>query len=144
MLWRPESNGVNRVTRIPWDLDLSFGNYFYRESPTRSAFYPEWYNSNLAALDVAALLAAEPEFTAPLLASRWAELRGGVLSEDAIVGAFTGAQDELLASGAYLREADCWPDSPVDPDLGKLFSFIHARLNYLDGYFAGLTEGESK
>lgn len=144
LLWRPESDGVNRVTRIPWDLDLSFGNYFYREATTRSAFYPERYDSDLAALDVAALLAAEPEYTAPLLASRWAELRGGVLSEDAIVGAFTGTQAELLASGAYLREADCWPDSPVDSDLGELFSFIHARLNYLDGYFTGLTEDESK
>jgi len=141
LLWQTEPDGASRFSKIPWDLDYGFGNYFSRDVTTHTVFHPELYSAAVVPLDIAALLEGEPSAVAPLLAARWLELRADVLSEESIVGAFTSCRDALLSSGAYRRELERWPESPASDDLSELVAFIHARLICLDDDYDTLAEG---
>jgi len=46
----------------------------------------------------------------------------------------------LEQNGVYQRDTARWTDSPASADLTKTYEFVHARLAFLDSYFADLTQ----
>ena len=71
---------------------------------------------------------------------RWKELRKTLFSEESIQARMTEQTSYLQQNGIYQRESARWEESPASADLTKTFEFVHARLAFLDEYFAELTK----
>lgn len=137
-LSRVEADGVRRMTKIPWDLNYTFGHGHDGAKALRTTFFPELISSIQPTPDVAALLALMPDKIGPLLNARWLELRRDVLSEEALLERFSAAMSTLTSGGAFARDAARWPDSESSADLAEITQFVHERLLFLDAYYAGL------
>lgn len=142
-LSRIEADGVRRMTKIPWDLNYTFGDGHDGTKALRTTFFPELIGSTQFTPDVAALLGQMPDKLGPLLNARWLELRGDVFSEEALLSRFDAAMSTLQSGGAFARDAARWPDSESSADLGEITRFVHERLVFLDAYYAELAAPKS-
>lgn len=134
-LWKDEG-GLIHFT--PWDIDLAYGQPSYNDNENPYswiAYRPEMIDS----------FADDPDFQARL-AERWAELREGALSEDAIGARIDGYVDTLGDAAdrnferwpiedvdfyGYLYDVSSWPDEVVN-----VRQFIHKRLGWMDDEIA--------
>lgn len=70
------------------------------------------------------------------LRQRWNELRGTIITANAITGMFAQEHARLSGNWAYVREALAWPEFVHDPaQLAYLEAWLQARLAYLDTRF---------
>lgn len=141
-LARPQSDDTWKLTKIPWDLNYSFGDRWddYIEN-LFTAFDPELISSDQTTKDVKALLERDPEGMGKLLSDRWAELRASVLSDEAMESAIQTQSRAILTSGALFRDGIRWPDEGNADEAAEITAFTKARLAYLDGYYALLSAG---
>lgn len=137
-LSRVEADGARRMTKIPWDLNYTFGDGHDGQKALRTTFFPELITSTQFPPDVAALLRLMPDRLGPLLNARWLELRAGILSEEALLERFSTAMSTLTSGGAFVRDAALWPDSESSAELGEIVRFVRERLLFLDAYYAEL------
>jgi len=72
--------------------------------------------------------------------ARWKELRAGLFSESSLQARMLEQTNLLKQNGVYQRDTARWTDSPASADLTKTYEFVHARLAFLDSYFADLTQ----
>lgn len=120
----------------PWDLDMTWGNYWIEEEANFTVPYM------LSPEDNSFIMLRNPaNFLLPGRAeeikSRYAELRRTVWSDESIEAMLAGYQARIFDSGAYRRDIERWPDSTSeDPDLKlSLFSeYVRSRLRALDDF----------
>lgn len=95
---------ADKLNFTPWDLDLTLGqpNYNDNENPAGWIAYRPTLPGGLA---------SNPAF-AERLPARWAELRAGVLADDAILARIDGYQGIL--GGAIDRNFTVWPITSID------------------------------
>lgn len=136
-MWR---NDAGKAFFAPWDFDLSMGYPYYDCGATGWIFRSELVN----------IIAADPTFRTAI-AARWADLRQGPLSEDAILARIAG-YDATLAP-ALDRNAERWPIADVafstdeledwlcpiatyDEEHVRTLEFIRERLAWIDSAIA--------
>ena len=90
--------------------------------------------------DMQAWLALDSGEMKQAFLSRWKELRQTLFSEESIQARMTEQASYLQQNGVYQRESARWVESPASADLTNTFAFVHARLTFLDEYFAELTK----
>ncbi len=126
-----------------WDLDLTFGNYYTEDEELSCRVDPRLadaalWNSMLMeralALDAGGIRAA--------ISARWAELRGGVLAQDAVLARLNRLEQDVFGSGAARRDHERWPDAAFAPDSAALEQFIGERLSFMDGYVDDISRGQ--
>ncbi len=137
-------NGRYVILMGTWDLDLTFGNYYTEDEDLccrvdmRLADANLWNSSLMGrALELNAGGVRE------VIAERWAELRNGVLSEDAILARLDRLEQDVYRSGAILRDHKLWPGTAFAPDTTTLAQFIRERLVHMDRYIADIAAGIS-
>lgn len=130
--------------RIPWDMDYTFGDYydeFYSLDMT-STFLPD--------MELDTLYYADSGRAQQLIAQRWSELRGTVLTMENVTALFGAAQDQLTASGALGRDTALWGNAETYPweshyrtlDTEQTLEFMEQRLAFLDDYMAEYTPAD--
>ena len=130
--------------RIPWDMDYTFGDYydeFYSLDMT-STFLPD--------MELDTLYYADSGRAQQLIAQRWSELRGTVLTMENVTALFGAAQEELTASGALGRDTALWGNAETYPweshyrtlDAEQTLEFMEQRLAFLDDYMAEYTPAD--
>ncbi|MBR5288296.1 MAG: CotH kinase family protein [Clostridia bacterium] len=62
----------------------------------------------------------------------WEEKRATILSEDALYQWFLAAEEEINASGAYLRETERWRGGAQPLDLGEISAFVIDHMNAME------------
>ncbi|MCG2461835.1 CotH kinase family protein [Flavobacteriaceae bacterium F89] len=147
-----DKNGKLKMGPI-WDFNLAFGNVDYCEgSNTNTWAYqfnsvcpedywlvPFWWGR----------LLEDPAYVSQLK-TRWKTLRGGVLSEAAILAKIDNYTQTLEKAGAIDENFNTWPvlDTYIWPnefvgktygeEVGYLKNWIKARLVWMDGAINGL------
>ncbi len=131
-----ETDNGSVLLYTPWDLDMTWGNYWIEEEANFTVPYM------LSPEDNSFIMLRNPaNFLLPGRAeeikSRYAELRRTVWSDESIEAMLAGYQARIFDSGAYRRDIERWPDSTSeDPDLKlSLFSeYVRSRLRALDDF----------
>lgn len=138
-LFRPGTSGY-LFTKIPWDMNYSFGDHHQSGIPLRTAFFPDSAYEPCMPPDLSAVMASDAAVSAAI-AGRWNELRQTLLTGEGLKGRFLFEMELLTASGAFARDAARWPESKPDAALDGIGEYIDERLSFLDGYFAAMGSG---
>ena len=134
-----------RFIYVPWDLDQTFGNGWdacVNDGTMNSTAY------TVLGRDKACGDGYEFETALPAAAAeqagnqdkvrRWQQLRSGPLSTENVCALLQHSSDELIRSGAQVREDVRWPVRDSDTTLEEIQAYMTLRLEALDAYYAGL------
>lgn len=145
---RDKENGI-KILYTPWDMDISWGNKWVddgdRNFTESHYFLPEdnftgefgYYEEILINNDTDLL-----EKTA----EKYAQLRNDKWSFENIDKMLDSCEADIFGSGAFIRDKERWPEG-IYTDEGNLEAFkeyVHARLEYLDGYYGRLGDDKEK
>ncbi|MDY4575781.1 MAG: CotH kinase family protein, partial [Intestinibacter sp.] len=133
----------NKLTKIPWDLDLTWGAH-WDDNSKLWVNYNIKYSNNLLCQDKSSFLKIYLEkrlwennvgnFRSKV-AQKWKVLRKEFLETESLVNYANKLYDEVTESGAREREHERWPDGGYSTDNKFIEIFIRQRLEYLDGEF---------
>ncbi len=132
---RAQSDGGYRMYRIPWDLDLSFGNIFDVNAPGMVR-YEEDYTIVYEVEELSRLYETQPELIGGIMQSRWQEYRTGFLGTEAITQLLESNLEYLIDTGAIRREQECWPEEEISTDIEYLLDYQTKRMEWLDAELA--------
>ena len=134
-----------RFIYVPWDLDQTFGNGWdacVNDGTMNSTAYTvlgrvkacdDGYEFETALPAAAAEQAGNQDKV-----RRWQQLRSGPLSTENVCALLQHSSDELIRSGAQVREDVRWPVRDSDTTLEEIQAYMTLRLEALDAYYAGL------
>lgn len=128
-----EEDGIQTVTLIPWDTDMSYGvtwsngiNYDYDHSLNMAVRRMEYESVNEIYPDLNDRVAA-----------RWQQLREAGFTYDWLMEQLYAIQKELLESCAFEREQTLWGNKYGEEDTwGAMEKYIKERLAWMDAYYA--------
>lgn len=127
--------------KLPWDLNYTFGEYFYLEDDNRSKYDPDLAEAIMGDFMVTEILlqSGNQEF-AEILNEKWQQMRNGVLSVEHVEELAVKHLNKLIDSGAYARDEQKWPKSAHNTSLEPMLEFHERRLYFLEGYYASFCE----
>lgn len=124
----------------PWDFDYSWGNIWIDDHANLSTgVYERTPDDEIRYLntDIARYVAAnDPDFIRSYK-ERYASLRRGAWSDEAVGKLIDQYEKEIFSSGAFLRDAERWPDSfhsEASDDLADFRNYVFSRLSWMDQY----------
>lgn len=128
-----ENEGIQTVTLIPWDTDMSYGvtwsngiDYDYDLSLNMAVRRMEYESVNEIYPDLDNRIAA-----------RWQQLRESDFTYEWLKEQLQAIQKELQESGAFEREYSRWERRYGEKDTwGAMEMYIEERLAWLDAYYA--------
>ncbi len=123
-----------RMKQIPWDLDYTFGNV-YQYGTDKCVRFDDDCRKEYAEAALFRLYEDNPEEVALRLNERWKSYRRDFLATDRIIGLLEENREYLLATGAFVREQERWPEGGVNLDIDYLKEFQNERMAWLDSYF---------
>jgi hypothetical protein len=132
-------NGKYVFIYTPWDMDQSWGNIWNDEMLNFCEPYGITSDRNVIMESgcVDALIKRGDESIIKKIVERYEYLRKNEWSEDAINDMLDEYEEDIYASGAYLREQDRWEDgtySNSDVGLSTFRQYVMERLSYMDEY----------
>lgn len=137
-----QSNGTYKFVKIPWDLNMTWGNSWIDDSDCKFNCYQE---KNLCSPDgwtedIAVLYEANPKEMGELLKKRWLELREDIITKEALKEKADAEFFYLHDSGAYQRNYQKWPQGTEYWSDDYLYEYIDKRIDYLDEYLGQMGE----
>lgn len=134
-LYRPFHQEGAAFSRIPWDLDRSFGRPF----DEFVALDPALMRRTMILPELSWLLEDDASGTWQALSSRWKTLRATVFSNENINAIILENAEILNETGAYLREEARWANAPDAGLYIEIIAYSDQRLAYLDEVFSAST-----
>ena len=105
-------DGVYRYRLSPWDMDQSLGSEESRINPGEMVSWEMKMVNRMLDMNL--------NGCRDLMWDMFYEKRGSVLSDDAIYQWLIGVEEEINATGAYLRESGKWRGGEQALDLGEM------------------------
>lgn len=131
---RTDGAGGYVMHLAPWDLDLTFGNRVDFDAHNFRMFDADYKRVySLGTYEV--LLAANPEEVGEYICNRWKRYRDGFLGTESVLKILTENRDNLVETGAAIREQERWPEELVEMDIEELLEFQRRRMEWLDAFF---------
>lgn len=143
-----QNDGSYRFIKIPWDLNMSWGNTFTAGEKRTDGMTNHYLKSNITKDDVftdeiSCLYNADPAKTSGILKERWNELRNDIVTTEHIQNLLSEEVSYLQNSGAYTREESVWSTSCPHYKLQMTYDYIEGRITFLDEYYEKLYEGSN-
>ena len=131
-----KSNGDYTLWKLPWDLNYTFGEDFLLEEDDRTIYNLEWSQEIMPDFMITEILlkSGNQKFTKALNA-KWQELSNGILSTQNVKKIAEEHRELLCKSGAILRDAEKWPESPHNNSLDQMLEFHERRMEFLNDYY---------
>lgn len=124
-----------RLTLIPWDMDMTFGNS-WDSVWTGSPLPLSEAETELLPQEMRVLLELDESAARGVLSARWQKLRAGALSDKALTKRADAALLLIETSGAISREQARWDKPPVQRGGDYMLSYLRARTAFMDRYFS--------
>jgi hypothetical protein len=137
--------GYTKSIYVPWDLDITWGNYWlYEDKNYTSEYYlTEDFNRIMESGYINQILINGDTDTWKYLFEKYRTLRSNVWSQEALDTLIDDYEDDIYDSGAYLREMERWPDgSYQSPELklSKFREYVNNRLSEMDSYMESMEQ----
>ncbi|MBR1471942.1 MAG: CotH kinase family protein [Lachnospiraceae bacterium] len=126
---------------LPWDMDRTWGNSPDTEQTYNTGRYAYEADYDIYVEDGPLhqmLLNGDPKIRS-MIAQRWSELRSDVWSDAKILGLLNLLEADIYGSGAFIRDAERWPESfhnDAAEGLNTFRTYVLNRLHYVDSYYA--------
>lgn len=135
-----QGNGSYRMSKIPWDLNMTWGNSWVDDYNCGFNRYKE---KNITATDgfsedMAVLYQSYGKEVSALLWERWQELRREIITTEHITELLDRELWYLHASGAYDRNYQKWPPACDCWQEELIYEYIEGRILFLDSYYEQL------
>lgn len=137
-----QSDGSYRMIKIPWDLNMTWGNSWIDDIDCNFNRYQE---KNLDGEDgwtpdLWVLYERNPEETGALLQERWQFLRENIITKEALYAKVDAYLGYLHSSGAYARNYQKWPPKGAYWQDRYIYEYIDKRIDFLDNYIGQMRE----
>lgn len=136
-------DGERKLFYIPWDLDLTFGNYSTQETALKYDYDSSLITQRLNWIPGNRCLDLNVDGARQKTIERYESLRDTVLSDDELIAMIEEEYQTLVSSGALARDYEKWPDAGWEGSELQLKDTLLQRMQYLDSYISDLkTETE--
>ena len=126
----------------PWDMDMTWGNAW--DADAKNYLLPYVMNAEdnswqMTRNPAAILLSSEEPEMKKRVSERYAELRAGAWSEEALDRMLERFEQQIFDSGAYERERSRWPDgnyleADQEQNLSLFRAYVQQRLRSMDEF----------
>ncbi len=141
---KKDGRGNTKTLYCPWDLDATWGNEYRMNAPNRYDQYshtPE-YNFFMEDTYLEQIFVNGDTDAIDKFIEKYESLRSGLWSDENILKALKGYEEDIFFSGAYLRDIGRWPQSSHiegrDLNLSNYREYVLERLAQFDEYFERL------
>lgn len=129
-----------RFVKIPWDLNMTWGNSWIDDY---NCNFNRFQEKNFEAEDgwtedLYRLFVRRPQEIGALLADRWQELRGSIITKESLCARADAEFAYLHSSGAYVRNQRRWPPKGEYWKDEYIYEYIDKRIDFLDEYIEQL------
>lgn len=136
-------NDDYKVLYAPWDMDITWGNKWEFENQN---YLDEYHYGTddiahsvpLQYSPISVLLKLDKDNTAKLLKDRYNYLRNNEWSDENITNLINKYEKDVFDSGAFIRDANKWPESNQEEaniKLNKFKDFVIKRFHFVDEHF---------
>ncbi len=139
---RRDSDGDVKTLYCPWDLDATWGNEYRRFALNRYGQYEHTADYNFFMEDtyLEQIFVNNDTDVIDRYIERYRQLRSDLWSDEKLIKALDGYEEDIFYSGAYLRDAWRWPVSnqkrdEEKKDLTRFKEYVLERTGELDAYF---------
>ena len=136
-----QSDGSYKFVKIPWDLDMTWGDSWVDDP---NCLFNRYQNKNITnesgwSSDIYKLYEANPEEIGVMLGDRWKELRQNIISKENICEIIDEEYNYLYSSGAYIRNFQRWPLRTEFWSDNYIYEYVDGRIDFLDNYIGSLS-----
>ena len=131
-----QSNGNYQIIKIPWDLNMTWGNSWIDDPDCNFNRFQEknFYAEDGWIPDMYRLYEDRPEEIGRLLSDRWQELRRDIVTRENLYEKLDLEFSYLHDSGAYMRNQQKWPHGDGYWQEDYIYEYIDRRIEFLDNY----------
>lgn len=135
-----QSNGSYQFIKIPWDLNMTWGNSWVDDYNCGFNRYKEENITSSGGFseDMLSLYQVTPPEISEQLLTRWQELRQEIITPESIIQMLDQELAYLHGSGAYARNLQKWPPTCDHWQESQLYEYIYGRIAFLDSYYSDL------
>lgn len=131
-----QEDGSYRFIKIPWDLNMTWGNSWIDDAGCN---YNRYQEKNIDSPDgwsedMYVLYEQAPEEIGGLMYDRWQSLREGIITKENLCRKADMEFGYLRASGAGIRNDLRWPPENDYWKEEYLYEYIDGRVDFLDEY----------
>lgn len=142
--WQSEDH--YQIVKIPWDLNMTWGNSWVDDI---NCYFNLYQEKNITSPggwseDMAVLYTYDSKTVATLLYNRWMTLRKSIITEENIISLLDKEFTYLHSSGAYQRNYQKWPSNGDYWQDEYIYSYVQGRIDFLDKYYAQLYQGNQE
>ena len=136
-LWADyQPDGSYRFIKIPWDLNMTWGNSYVDEY---ACHFNKYQQRNIEstwsfAPDIYKLYLYNPEEMGEMIKKRWQELRENSITKESLREIVDAQYQYLYAAGACIRNAWLWPEEGDYWADEYIYEYIDKRIDFLDEY----------
>lgn len=140
-----QEDGSYRITKVPWDLNMTWGNVYEEEHEYHFNVYKEeviekdWGWTD----DMYHIYQNSPNEMGMLISSRWEELRNEIITTENIFPIIESQLAYLHSSGARIRESLFWGSREAYWNDNYLYDYAEKKITMMDEYMEKLKNGES-
>ncbi len=133
MYFASKSNGSgNTMYFIPWDLDLTWGDFHDPDAYLYNGFFPELVTEYIGWEIGDRILQLNVQGAREALLEKWDIWRNTILSDEALEERIEGLQNQVINSGAFFRDRKRWPLGKYNKEADNLKEYAAERMRYLD------------
>lgn len=131
-----QGDGSYRFIKIPWDLNMTWGNSWIDDNDCNFNRYQEKNIDSTGGFtaDIYELYLCNPEEIGGMLKERWLALRESIITKETLYRMADAELTYLRSSGAYTRNRQKWPPKGEYWQDGYLYDYIDKRIDFLDSY----------
>lgn len=126
-VWMFWENGRYVYRLSPWDMDWAFSGVFMEDGSLMVKFA-------MAPIVATRMLDLDCMESRKVLHSIWKQKRETILADDALEEWMLGIEEEINASGAYLRESEKWYGNAQELNLKERLYFLNNQMGVIQDY----------
>ena len=136
-----QSNGAYQIIKIPWDLNITWGNSYTEElHKYHFNIYKEKYIDGVYGWtkDMEHLYELNPEEVGEMLSKRWKALRRNIITEENIYRMLDQWLGYIHTSGAYARDCLFWGSREEYWSDQYIYDYAERKIEMMDQYIESL------
>ena len=139
-----QADGSYKMIKIPWDLNMTWGNGWYENHAYHFNLYQSKYIEEACGWtdDMIHLYQLNPLEIGNSMYARWKELRKEIITRENLFTLFEKQINYVNFSGAYLRDSMIWGSREEYWNNQYLYEYADGKIQMMDQYMEELSQGK--
>lgn len=139
-----QADGSYKMIKVPWDLNMTWGNGWYEEHAYHFNLYQSKYIEEPCGWtdDMIYLYQLNPLEIGNLMYTRWKELRQDIITTNNLFAILEQQIAYVNSSGAYLRDSMFWGNREEYWNNQYIYDYAEGKIEMMDRYLEELSQGK--